>query len=53
MSYEENMEHRMQAYSLSKRGELDKDDKDLLDRRERSETLYSRTTSEVVSFDDF
>ena len=32
---------------------MEKDDKDLMDKRERSETLFSRTSSEVVSFDDF
>jgi hypothetical protein len=32
---------------------MEKDDKDLMDKRERSETLYSRTSSEIVSFDDF
>lgn len=32
---------------------MEKDDKDLLNRAERSETLYTRTVSEVISFDDF
>jgi hypothetical protein len=47
------MEHRQQAYSQSRSNSNLENEFDMPDRRGRSSTLFSRTESEIVSFDDF
>lgn len=57
-TYKFDMEHRKEAFSLSKRSEFDRElfydhDMRMHEPRERSSTLFSRTSVEMVNFEDF
>lgn len=47
------MEHRKAAFSLSKRSDFDREEFGERNERERSSTLFSRTSVEMVNFEDF
>lgn len=53
-TYKFDMEHRKQAFSLSKRSDFDREEfEDNFNERDRSSTLFSRTSIDVVNFEDF
>lgn len=51
-SYEFDMEHRKEAFSLSKKSDFDREEFGERHERERSSTLFSRTSVEMVNFED-
>ena len=52
-SYAFDMEHRKEAFSMSKRSDFDREEFGERNERERSSTLFSRTSVELVNFEDF
>ena len=52
-TYAFDMEHRKEAFSMSKRSDFDREEFGDRNERERSSTLFSRTSVEMVNFEDF
>lgn len=54
-TYQFDMEHRKEAFSISKRSDYDREEFEDMrgQERNRSSTLFSRTSIELVNFEDF